>query len=86
MLRLVYFYLRQILNDFSFSSSLLVVGLEDRCSSARWVLRPEARSALGSKRKPVLLTLRQATMATDVRQELAQLMNSTGSHKDLAAK
>uniref|UniRef100_A0A8D0CR49 COP9 signalosome complex subunit 4 n=1 Tax=Sander lucioperca TaxID=283035 RepID=A0A8D0CR49_SANLU len=25
-------------------------------------------------------------MATDVRQELAQLMNSTGSHKDLAAK
>ncbi|KAM3873737.1 COP9 signalosome complex subunit 4 isoform 1-T1 [Diretmus argenteus] len=27
-----------------------------------------------------------ATMATEVRQELAQLMNSTGSHKDLAAK
>lgn len=25
-------------------------------------------------------------MATEVRQELAQLMNSTGSHKDLAAK
>lgn len=28
----------------------------------------------------------QATMATEVRQELAQLMNSSGSHKDLAAK
>ncbi len=27
-----------------------------------------------------------ATMATEVRQELAQLMNSSGSHKDLAAK
>lgn len=25
-------------------------------------------------------------MAAEVRQELAQLMNSTGSHKDLAAK
>ena len=25
-------------------------------------------------------------MASEVRQELAQLMNSTGSHKDLAAK
>lgn len=28
----------------------------------------------------------QATMATEMRQELAQLMNSSGSHKDLAAK
>lgn len=38
------------------------------------------------QRKSVLLTLRQVTMATEVRQELAQLMNSSGSHKDLAAK
>ena len=32
------------------------------------------------------LTEEPPTMASEVRQELSQLMNSTGSHKDLAAK
>lgn len=48
-------------------------------------LKPEMTQCFW-QRKPPSLTLRLATMATDVRQELAQLMNSTGSHKDLAAK
>lgn len=37
-------------------------------------------------RKPEADVVVTSTMATEVRQELSQLMNSSGSHKDLAAK
>lgn len=37
-------------------------------------------------RKPEADVVVPSTMATEVRQELSQLMNSSGSHKDLAAK
>lgn len=37
-------------------------------------------------RKPEAGVVVTLTMATEVRQELSQLMNSSGSHKDLAAK
>lgn len=37
-------------------------------------------------RQPEADVVVSSTMATEVRQELSQLMNSSGSHKDLAAK
>lgn len=58
--------------------------LEDRSSSA--LFDTQAGSLAPFLAEEVLLSLGEMTMATEVRQELAQLMNSSGSHKDLAAK
>lgn len=48
--------------------------------------RPAGRLVPLLAEETVVVDTSQATMATEVRQELAQLMNSSGSHKDLAAK
>lgn len=58
--------------------------LEDPSGSA--LFDAQAGSLAPFLAPEVLLSLGQMTMATEVRQELAQLMNSSGSHKDLAAK
>lgn len=71
-------------HDQSGRNMICFMELEDRSGSA--LFDAQAGSLAPFLAQEVLLSLGQMTMATEVRQELAQLMNSSGSHKDLAAK